>query len=187
VENKISKGNYLLWRHGKKMDVKLKKVIYESFIRCHLLYCLPIWGGAKQIVLKQLNKLLHKSWSKIGGKKIHTLNRLEKYQILKLEDELAIQESKILWKWDNGKIPQGLKDIITERADGLRGRRFNLMRGGKQNSINWRLSSRANKSIQIISKSTSTKSLSTAMQKQLFNVKYKFRCVTRNCFVCKVG
>ena len=37
VMNKISKGNYLLWRHGNKLTIPMKKTLYESFIRCHLL------------------------------------------------------------------------------------------------------------------------------------------------------
>jgi hypothetical protein len=70
IEKKIVKGNYLLWRHGKKMNIKLKKVVYESFICCHILYCITIWYGAKQSTLKPLNRVLHKAWSKIGGKNI---------------------------------------------------------------------------------------------------------------------
>ena len=40
IVKKISKANYLLWRHGKKLNIFTKKVIYESFARSHLLYCL---------------------------------------------------------------------------------------------------------------------------------------------------
>jgi hypothetical protein len=52
------------------MNIKLKKVIYESFICCHILYRITIWFGAKQSMLKPLNSVLNKAWSKIGGKKI---------------------------------------------------------------------------------------------------------------------
>ncbi len=36
VEKKISKGNYLLWRHRKQLTLQSKKIIYESFVRCHI-------------------------------------------------------------------------------------------------------------------------------------------------------
>ena len=48
VSKKISKGNYLLWRHKKKLNPLTRKLIYESFIRSHLLYCITVWGGSKK-------------------------------------------------------------------------------------------------------------------------------------------
>jgi hypothetical protein len=48
VFKKISKGNYLLWRHRKKLNIETKKLIYESFVQSHILYCLTVWGGAKK-------------------------------------------------------------------------------------------------------------------------------------------
>jgi len=42
-------------------------------------------------------------------------SRLIEYKILKIEDELKLSELKIIWRWLKNKIPQGLKDIISER------------------------------------------------------------------------
>ena len=48
VLKKISKGNYLLWRYNKKLSISMEKNhIYESFIRCHILYGITVWGGGK--------------------------------------------------------------------------------------------------------------------------------------------
>jgi hypothetical protein len=47
VKKKISKGNYLLWRYKKQLTTKMKKVVYESFIRSHITYCLIAWGAKK--------------------------------------------------------------------------------------------------------------------------------------------
>ncbi len=41
VTKKISKGRYLMWRY-KKLGVPTMKLIYECFVRCHLLYCLVV-------------------------------------------------------------------------------------------------------------------------------------------------
>ena len=184
VEKKISKGNYLLWRHGKKMSIALKKIIYECFIRCHILYCLPVWGGATQISLKPLNKLLHKSWAKIGKRKSHTLNRLQKYELLKLEDELSIQESKILWRWEKDKLPKSLNSLIKEKQDRLRGRRFEQIRNMKIGSIHSRLTKRANSLMPSISNNKSKMVLAKEMKKRIFSEKYSFNCTNRNCFIC---
>jgi hypothetical protein len=45
----------------------MKKVIYESFVRCHVLYGITIWGGATKQVLETLTKVilnLVKNWDK---------------------------------------------------------------------------------------------------------------------------
>lgn len=44
VIKKIGKGNYLLWRHSRKLSDKMKLTIYESFVCYHLLYGITIWG-----------------------------------------------------------------------------------------------------------------------------------------------
>jgi hypothetical protein len=183
VMKKISKGNYLLWRHNKKLTVQMKKVIYESFVRCHLIYGITIWGGASKVNLKPLEQLLSKIWSKIGNRKMHTLNRLQQYKILKLEDELRIQESKLLWKWDSKKIPKSLTDIVTERNNNLRGRRFNTQIYWKKGIIAERLAVRANKDIVKISKSKTKKSLSNLLKKETLQ-SYAFNCRQRGCYIC---
>jgi hypothetical protein len=183
VIKKISKGNYLLWRHKKKLSTAMKKVVYESFVRCHLLYGITIWGGAANVILKPLEKLLSKIWNKIGQSRMHTLNRLQKYGLFKFKDELRLQESKLLWKWEKEKIPSSLKNIVTERVDNLRGRRFNLNRLWKDNSISSRLANRANGSINTISLAKSKVSLINKLKKEI-STSYLFDCRIRNCFIC---
>jgi len=81
-------------------------------------------GGATPAILKPLDKILMKIWSKIGQYRMHTLNRLKKFGIMKFNDELKLQEIKFVWKWQKNKTPESLKQLITEKNDNLRGRRF---------------------------------------------------------------
>ena len=185
VKKKVSKGNYLLWRHGKKMSLNMKKLIYESFVRCHLLYCLPVWGGAKLTILKPLNKLLHKTWAKIGKRKSHTLTRLRHVQILKLEDELFIQESKIIWNWENNLLPKSLLTLIEEKVDRLRGRRFKILRHVKTGSINHRLTKMANTSIGTIASAKTKTNLIKDLKNNILTNKYNFNCNKPSCFICR--
>ena len=143
-----------------------------------------MWGGAKSSYLKPVTQILQKAWRKIGKFKQHTLNRLQNLGILKLEDELAIQESKILWKWENNKLPNSLMVIVEEKVDRFRGRRFHLKRNSKTESIHARLSKRANTSIDKISSASSKKVMSNNLKKDILTSKYNFNCSTRNCFVC---
>ena len=183
VVKKISKGNYLLWRYKSKLSDNLKKIINESFVRCHILYGITIWGGASAQVLKPVEKMLAKIWSKFGKKKLHTLTRLKNHGLLKLSDELSIQESKIIWKWDKKKIPKSLMDIISERVDNLRGRRFNINRNYKTGNISYRLAKRANNFISIISPPKTKKSLAKKLRKEILS-SYVYNCRQRNCFIC---
>jgi hypothetical protein len=52
---------------------------------------------------------------------------------LKSEDELAIAESKIIWKWK--KIPKSLSSLIVEKPGNFRNRKFVSSRNSMPNSI----------------------------------------------------
>jgi hypothetical protein len=181
VIKKISKGSYLLWRH-KNLGIKTKLLLYECFIRCHILYCLTVWGGAK---LNTLVATLKKTWRHIGKYKQHTIPRLKEHSILQLTDEVKLQESKFLWRWEKNKTPDSLKQIIVEKVDNLRGRRFVIPRGAKPNSIVSRLSRRAESLIPTITLDKTKKSMSKQMKTATINT-YSFMCRRRDCFICSV-
>jgi hypothetical protein len=173
----------LLWRHKKALNDNSKIILYESFVRCHLTYGLSIWGGSKPIKLKPLEKTLSKIWRKIGENRMHTNDRLRKYKILKLNDEIKIQEQKVVWKWEKKKIPKSLNSLIEEKNDRLRGRRFNLIRNSKQLSIHSRLTKIANSSMNEITKFSSLEALSSNLKKSALD-HYDTTCRTRNCYIC---
>ncbi len=76
MSKKIGKGNYLLWRHRKKLTTNMKRTIYESFVRCHLTYWLSTWGAKKSAENTVLTKQVKKIWSKMGNRFQHTNERL---------------------------------------------------------------------------------------------------------------
>jgi hypothetical protein len=141
-------------------------------------------GRAKICNLKLLTKLLSKRWLKICKRHSHTLNRLKKYKILKLEDELKIKESKIIWRWEKKVIPVSLSNIVIEKHDNLRGTSLENLITNKKNSIKSLLVSQANKEMLDISKHKTKKALTTAIKKRIFETKYVFQCTDRNCYIC---
>ena len=44
VRSKLAKTNYGLARAKRCLPPHIKKLVYNSLFRCHLEYCLPIWG-----------------------------------------------------------------------------------------------------------------------------------------------
>jgi len=185
VQQKISKGNYLLWRHKRILTKNTRRIIYESFIRCHLTYCLPAWGAAG-IKNLELNKTIKKIVKKLGPKIRHTIQRQLDYNILSLPDELRLAESKIISKWNKKELPEGIMDIIQERTDArLRNRSFIIMRKWKKDSIATRIGNRASKELRVIEVFKDTKSLTKGLKEQVMNNLKQQRCTTRNCFICR--
>jgi hypothetical protein len=182
VVKKIAKGSYLLWRH-KNLSVITKKLLYECFVRCHLLYCLTVWGSTHQSKLKPLVSILKKSWRHISPQKQHTITRLKNTNILKLEDELAVQESKFVWRWEKSKLPKTLQQLILEKNDNLRRRRFIIPRGAHNSSIVSRLNRRAENTISSISLAKTKKSMTTKLKKSIMTT-YSLVCTRRDCFIC---
>jgi len=106
-------------------------------------------------------------------------------KILKLEDELKIAEIKIVWRWLKNKIPLGLKDIIEERnVANLRNRHFIRDRHWKQDSIAYRLATRAKNEIKDIEIARSKKGLTKKYKNKILLVEYNTPCRIRNCLIC---
>jgi len=185
VKKKIGKGNYLLWRYKNKLTSVMKKVIYESFVRTHLTYCLSVWGAKKSQNITELQKLLKKVWSKIGPRRIHTNQRLAEFKILKFSDELKLAEMKIIWRWNKNIIPLGLKTILTENNERLlRHRNFRRDNAWKNDSIAYRLATTAMKEITEIEIARSKNGLKNKFKNKCFLVEYNTQCRIRNCFIC---
>jgi len=120
---------------------------------------------------------MEKNWVK----KVYTLNRLETHWILKIEDELAVQETKIVWKWEKNKLPLGTKQLLIEKQDS----RFERYPRASQNSINFRLSKRAENSIKLVKNIKSKKAVVQRTKSKFIAEKYKFTCRNRGCYICR--
>ena len=185
VAKKIGKGNYLLWRYRFKLSTKMKKTIYESFVRTHLTYCIPVWGAKKTQAHTDLKKLVKRIWTKIGQRRQHTNERLMHNKILKFVDEIKLAEMKIIWRWEKNKIPQGLRNIIRENTSRtLRQRKFVRDPAWHIDSIASRLAVRATKEIKEIEIARSKNGLKNKIKNNCFLADYNVQCRTRNCFIC---
>ncbi len=104
--------------------------------------------------------------------------------MLKLEDELSIQEIKFVWKWEKKKLPSSLVSMLNEKVDNLRGRRFCIERQWKTNSLAYRIARAANINMSIITAVKTRKTLTTNLKKKILNDSYNYICRQRNCFIC---
>jgi len=185
VQQKIGKGNYLLWRHKNVLTKATRKMIYESFVRCHLTYCVSIWGAAG-IKNMELTKTLKKVIRKLGPRIRHTNRRLVEYNINTFPDEIKLSECKLIWKWEKKVLPKGIRELIEEKTNiRLRNRRFNIDRKWKKQSISHRLSKRATEEIAVLGKYKDIKSLSKGLKQNSMDNYERNQCLTRNCYICR--
>jgi hypothetical protein len=96
-----------------------------------------------------------------------------------------VQETKIVWKWEKGKLPPGTKQILVEKVDNLRGRRFERHRRIGEKTINARLAKQAESSLERIKKFETKKAVVSLTKKKLIDEKYNMVCRNRACFVCR--
>lgn len=185
IKKKISKGNYLLWRYKRKLTDKMRQVIYESFIRTHITYCLTVWGAKRSQTHNDLKKQMKRIWKKIGSRQEHTNTILKKHKILKYDDELKLSEIKIIWRWEKRKIPLGLSTIITEESQQrLRNRKFKRDPKWSKDSISYRLATRALKDIKQVEIAKSKNGLKNKIKNNCLLVDYNTECRIRNCIIC---
>ena len=82
------------------------------------------------------------------------------------------------------KLPNGLRYIIEEKnTRNLRSRQFERNRNWKNDSLSYRLSSRALKEISEITRANSKNGLKNKIQKAI-RESYTDNCRTRNCLIC---
>lgn len=183
LQEKIGKGNYLLWRHKSILTKGIRKTIYESFVRCHIMYCISIWGPAgikNQVLIKTWKRIIRK----LGPRFRHTDKRLADYEIMPLKDELKLAECKIIWKWEKKELPTGITNIIKEKNNrSLRQRSFVLPKLWKQTSISYRLNKGASNNITNLAKLKTRKELTKYIKKTSLD-NLNTNCTTRQCYIC---
>jgi hypothetical protein len=85
----------------------------------------------------------------------------------------------LVWKWSRSKIPSGLKEIIKEKNDRFRGRRFHKVKNANRDSINFRIAVKAEKYIATLSQIKTRKRATNVLQEDLLSTKYSFVCTNR--------
>ena len=60
VRTKLSRASHLLFKIREFAPIAVLKMLYYSFVYCHLQYCIMSWGTANNSVLQPLNILHNK-------------------------------------------------------------------------------------------------------------------------------
>ena len=103
IANKCSKTTGVLNKLKKVLPLNIKTLLYNYLILSHVNYCITDWGYKGSRILRIQNMA-------VG---IITLNRynshieplFETLQILKIEDQLKLQEFKFFYKYRHDNVP----------------------------------------------------------------------------------
>jgi hypothetical protein len=88
VKAKMAAGLAGLITSKKYIPPRMKLLIYNALIKSHMEYCITIWGGARQSLLKHIKVLQKKAVRNVAGARYntHTDPLLAQLSILKLSD-----------------------------------------------------------------------------------------------------
>ena len=108
VRTKLSRASHLLFKIRKYVPIAVLKMLYYSFVYCHLQYCIMSKGTANNSVLQPLN-VLHNIILRImtcGNYRCHVTPSYKNLNALKLNDIYRLELAKFMHKLHHGALPK---------------------------------------------------------------------------------
>ena len=108
VHKKVSSSLYMINRAKNFLTEDALKILFNSFIQSHLLYCLPIYSCTNKTSLNKLFKIQKKAIRVITNSKYnaHTADKFRKLGILPLEQQITFSKLLFMYDYINGKLPK---------------------------------------------------------------------------------
>ena len=105
--NKLSRAVGILCKLKNLFPSCILKKLYFTFFHSHLLYCLIIWSATYKTYLEPLKKLQNKALRVINNMQWSSNSDplFKKNKILKLEDLIKLETSKLMFNLDRCKLP----------------------------------------------------------------------------------
>ena len=136
VHKKIIGMTAIIKRSRKLLTSRIRKMLFHALVQSHLQYCLPIWGGAAERLLKPL-RISQKKAARVAcgvRRSKHSEPCFSNLKALKLEDLYIVACAKIAVKNIADTQIEGLQDCF-EKANGKRKGRVTRL----QNSDNLKI------------------------------------------------
>ena len=116
VRGKISKTNYGLARAKRCLPSHIKKMVYDSLFKCHLEYCLPIWGECSSSRSRGFLSMQKTAIRNIASAKYnsHTDPLFRKYKVLKFKDLYSNSVGTFMFNLSMGLHPPQICDLVTK-------------------------------------------------------------------------
>ena len=107
IRSKLSRAVGILCKLKNLFPSCILKKLYFAFFHSHLLYCLTIWSATYKTYLEPLRKLQNKAMRVINNMQWSSNSDplFKKNKILKLDDLIKLETSKLMFNLDRCKLP----------------------------------------------------------------------------------
>ena len=128
VSNKITSANFALNQVKNVLPFHVRKLVYNSLIRCHIEYGILAYAGGNSKGVKKIKTLQKRSVRLVAGKSrvAHTDPIFARLNILKAEDLFKLNTGIFLHKYINNILPVSFKDMFTPLSNPNRTHNFKL-------------------------------------------------------------
>ena len=116
ARGKLSKTNYGLARAKRCLPSHIKKMVYNSLFKCHLEYCLPIWGDCSSSFCRGFLSMQKTAVRNIASAKFnsHTDPLFRKFKILKFKDLYSCSVGTFMFNLTMGLHPPQICDMVSK-------------------------------------------------------------------------
>lgn len=138
VKRKIARGLAILCKIRKKLDKRVLKQMYYSYIECHLIYCIEIWGNTNKTNITSLFRLQKKAIRLItySHYRAHTEQLFMSLNILPLLKLVQYRIAIMMFKFSNNELPIALTPLFVynNNTHNYNTRTGNLLRPTRANT-----------------------------------------------------
>ena len=96
--------------------IPVLKSLYFSIFNSHLSYGLAVWGNASKMYIDKINLLQKRAVKAVSltpnATDINYNSIFYDLKILKLDDQLQLQLSSLMWDYDHNTLPLSLQDYF---------------------------------------------------------------------------
>ena len=103
IANNCSKTTGVLDKLKHVLPLYIKTLLYNSLILSHINYCITVWGYKGSRILRIKKKAVRKIT--LHRYNSHTEPLFKTLQILKIDDQLKLQELTFFYKYRHGNVP----------------------------------------------------------------------------------
>jgi hypothetical protein len=116
IKSKISPFLAMLRRTNRILPETTKLSVYYSYIHCHLLSLLPVWGHTANNRLEELERYQNKAlrlifWNEYNTNQTDTNGLYKKHKILRLRQLVRYESSMMIFKIKNGLLKSNIELI----------------------------------------------------------------------------
>ena len=189
--NKITSANFALNQVKNTLPINVRKLVYNSLIRCHIEYGILAYASGNSKGVKKIKTLQKRSVRLVAGKSraAHTDPIFGKLNILKVEDLFKLNTGIFMYKYFNNVLPVSFCNMFTPLSAPNRTNSFKLEKTSTRSLDSFPKVTLPKTWNNFCLDLKSAKSLKTFKQKfssDTLSVYDNFSCNKTNCYSCKI-